>query len=712
MSRLLVAAVGVVCFAPFLARGWTLYDVRTYDHYLSGAPGPSPVDRGDTILSLPMLHRLYADGLREGELRLWNPSLFCGYPAYSDLLLRPFYPPNLLLFSIFPPRIAFDLGLFLHFLGSGLAMLAMLRGLGRGPWGASLGAVLWMLQGYFALWFSPGTVQGLSVFLPLALLALERGRAPLGGLALGVAVLGTHGQHALLAFVFCAAWAALRRRTLRDTAAFFGVALGAGAVGIAAQLDAVLHGFRVPGGDFALHYASPFRLPTYLLGAAFGKLHAFSDPLLASEFTIFAGVAGTLLAGLAAARHERPLGLLALGTLGLAFFEPLARLASTIPLLNLSMPARWVFVFTIALPLLASRGLDELIRDPGRKPLALAAGGVLLFLLALAASKHRVPDGLLESLLALGLAVAGLLLVPRHAPAGASLLLASLLLDLLPGFMDVNRHAPPRDFAPPVQGASRTLGYPGAAVPPADGWRVSIGNNLLVLDSGVESPAGYASLAPLRSAEWAAAVSGPGALMGSGRALGVFRFESRLLDAAAVGELRLPFDHVPGGRWVPLPGKRYRNPDALPRVFLRGRAVSVAGPAEAAKVFEGPDFDPRAAAVVEGPLSGLKPGQGTVTETHRSPDRLEFRVVAESPQLLVVADTFHPGWEATINGRPAPILPANLAFRGVAVPPGTSTVVMRFRPPLITAGAWISGLTILAVGLLQIRRPAESPTAS
>ena len=133
----------LACFHRFLLFGWTLYDVRTLEGHL-GLPTPEktgwfethrpPSDRGDTVLSLPMLHRLYGEGLHHGELRLWNPYLFCGVPIYNNLLLHPFYPPNLILHALLPPRIAYDLNLLLHFFFSGAAMFWLLRAATPGQW--------------------------------------------------------------------------------------------------------------------------------------------------------------------------------------------------------------------------------------------------------------------------------------------------------------------------------------------------------------------------------------------------------------------------------------------------------------------------------------------------------------------------------------------------------------------------------------------------
>jgi hypothetical protein len=77
----LFGAITLACFWKFVFLGWTLYDVRTFQrppgHASRRAAGwfashRPAVDRGDTILVLPMLHRIYNEGPPSRELRLWN----------------------------------------------------------------------------------------------------------------------------------------------------------------------------------------------------------------------------------------------------------------------------------------------------------------------------------------------------------------------------------------------------------------------------------------------------------------------------------------------------------------------------------------------------------------------------------------------------------------------------------------------------------------
>jgi hypothetical protein len=61
-------------------------------------------------------------------------------------------------------------------------------------------------------------------------------------------------------------------------------------------------------------------------------------------------------------------------------------------------------------------------------------------------------------------------------------------------------------------------------------------------------------------------------------------------------------------------------------------------------------------------------------------DRVEIEANSASGGMLVLHDTYYPGWVAEIDGRAAPILRADVLFRGVEMPPGRHHVVFRFAP--------------------------------
>ena len=87
-------------------------------------------------------------------------------------------------------------------------------------------------------------------------------------------------------------------------------------------------------------------------------------------------------------------------------------------------------------------------------------------------------------------------------------------------------------------------------------------------------------------------------------------------------------------------------------------------------------------------------------------NRQQFRVdVGDGRGFLFVADAYAPGWKATIDGEPAAVLPANLAFRAVALDEGEHVVEFRYEPLAWTLGGILvwSGL-LLMVGVWALGR--------
>jgi len=87
--------------------------------------------------------------------------------------------------------------------------------------------------------------------------------------------------------------------------------------------------------------------------------------------------------------------------------------------------------------------------------------------------------------------------------------------------------------------------------------------------------------------------------------------------------------------------------------------------------------------------------------------RNSVTVVVDAPRagVLYAAENYFDGWTATRNGSPAEILPANYAFRAVAVPAGRSRIEFHYWPPGLTVGLWISaGSVLVLLGLAVIAR--------
>ena len=87
-------------------------------------------------------------------------------------------------------------------------------------------------------------------------------------------------------------------------------------------------------------------------------------------------------------------------------------------------------------------------------------------------------------------------------------------------------------------------------------------------------------------------------------------------------------------------------------------------------------------------------------------------VEANGPAFLVITITRHKYWRATIDGRAAPLIPANIAYQGLIVPAGRHRVELRYRNPLVLWGGGVSGVTLVAAVIAPIRRRRRPQTVS
>jgi hypothetical protein len=118
-----------------------------------------------------------------------------------------------------------------------------------------------------------------------------------------------------------------------------------------------------------------------------------------------------------------------------------------------------------------------------------------------------------------------------------------------------------------------------------------------------------------------------------------------------------------------------------------------------------PDFRPQDAVVIDrGPDKPIAKSKlkGTIDLVEETSDRLKFNVNTPTNALLLLTDTYYPGWAASVNGARAPILRANSTFRAVAVPEGQSTVVFQFVHPRWRLALTVSIISVMAIASLFV----------
>ena len=107
----------------------------------------------------------------------------------------------------------------------------------------------------------------------------------------------------------------------------------------------------------------------------------------------------------------------------------------------------------------------------------------------------------------------------------------------------------------------------------------------------------------------------------------------------------------------------------------------------------------------------ISPAAGHVVTTRVTANTIDADVETTGRAFLVLAMTRHKYWSATIDGSPAVLHPANVAFQGLIIEQGRHHVELRYKNPVVIACGWIS-IAALLLTLFAALRSKGSPSLS
>jgi hypothetical protein len=156
----------------------------------------------------------------------------------------------------------------------------------------------------------------------------------------------------------------------------------------------------------------------------------------------------------------------------------------------------------------------------------------------------------------------------------------------------------------------------------------------------------------------------------------------------------------------------WRVPGARPRAWVVGASRVARGQA-AFEILAGPAFDPRREVLLsEGRVSPASADFVASARIRRMvSDGVAVDVEASAPGFLVLADSFDPGWRATVDDVPVRVGRANVAFQAVPIPAGRHLVKMVYRPRAVVRGLTLTGLALLAMLALAAWPGGREPGA-
>ena len=140
---------------------------------------------------------------------------------------------------------------------------------------------------------------------------------------------------------------------------------------------------------------------------------------------------------------------------------------------------------------------------------------------------------------------------------------------------------------------------------------------------------------------------------------------------------------------------------ALPRARLYSQWLIETNDAASLALLASPTFNPHESVILNHAIaanSATATGAvGTVEYASYSSKRIEQRVSAAAPGILLLNDQYDSNWKVTVDGKAATLLRCNFLMRGVEVPTGMHTVVWSYEPDL---AAFYISLSALCVGAI------------
>ena len=669
------------------------------------------------------------------SLPLWEPLLAGGFPLFAEGQVGALFLPNLILFRLLPLIVAYNSALTLTFITLAIGTYLYLRVLKRSAAASLFASLVLTFSGLPVLQMTHLTLlQGITL-MPLImwvglLLATQPRRSRIVLLACLVAqqifagfpqatfmtVLLLLGQSAFLAFRH------QRVGALLATLISLLLGIGLAAVQLVPSFE-FLTQINAPTTGFDYHTASYFSFPlihlkTFLSPFALGDPTRGTYPSFVAfdgsifwENTAYMGVVPLLLVLLSfLQKRERRWKFFFGGTLLASLLLALGKYAPTYivysfwPFTLFRVPSRFLWITSWSLAVLSAFGWDAVWERLKLPRLMRTFGAMFLF---------------------------GIALVQLYLPWYHYHLLVNAQAWSAPSpFADRSTANAPM-ITPDVG-----LRYSEAF---ATGWKegapyealriIPMPNSNII--SRIPSFTAYAGRFLWRNTIAESLVLSHVAI--GEREATISALGQKLLSIYGVGSVVMTepttYEGLQPVRSIPLTRDRqatlYRNQDAVARFRLVAEATAAATVKEVARVMIDDAFIPRQSVVVSssdvaknaslsslvGPKRNSASTHGQITLVAETPTHLQLSIQDHpNASMLVTTDTYYPGWEATIDGAEAAIIPANISQRAIMIPKGNHVVNLHFRPLSLRVGTAVTILTFLiTVGLMGYPQRAGAP---
>lgn len=142
------------------------------ENYPRGIPFQN-VQVSDPVRQQYLWRELAIEQMKSGELPLWNPYNFSGYPLLANFQSAVFYPLNFFMF-IMPFEYAWTILIISQPVLAFIFMFLFLKNLKVSSQGSFLGSLAFSFSGFFVSWLEWGNVASTGLWLPLILFCIDK----------------------------------------------------------------------------------------------------------------------------------------------------------------------------------------------------------------------------------------------------------------------------------------------------------------------------------------------------------------------------------------------------------------------------------------------------------------------------------------------------------------------------------------------------------
>jgi len=155
--------------------------------------------------------------------------------------------------------------------------------------------------------------------------------------------------------------------------------------------------------------------------------------------------------------------------------------------------------------------------------------------------------------------------------------------------------------------------------------------------------------------------------------------------------------------------KIYWNTTCLPRAFLVSKARIIKDRNRILEVMKCTRFNPEEEVILDEEIPNFKSAshqpQASIKSIDYQPNKVVLYAYSEAEGILVLSDTYYPGWRAFIDGKPTKVYRANYTFRALRFPAGEHKVEFVYIPLSFLVGIIGSVISIfILIGLMLVRK--------